>query len=175
VASLEEHIRDNGLAHERDALLLRTSEFIEQTFRIAQPNLRVNGQNFESVNQDEQNMEPFDEALDRHIWALASTRLQWQKRIAETRRKLPSEMEATMLELLEEQRKAEAEEATAVLNDVVIDHEEDIEQLPRHPHISKGLQVALALGEELDQMIPAQEERADRIKSVAMEVQVFKS
>lgn len=54
-------------------------------------------------------MESFDEALDRRIWSLADTRLQWQKRIAETRRKVPMDIENTFTELFEQQRAADAE------------------------------------------------------------------
>jgi hypothetical protein len=49
-------------------------------------------------------MEPFDEALDRRVWSLAATRMQWQKRLAETRQKLPKELELSMQELVQEQR-----------------------------------------------------------------------
>lgn len=45
-------------------------------------------------------MEIFDETLDRRIWSLADTRLQWHKRIAETRRTIPKEIEAALSTLL---------------------------------------------------------------------------
>lgn len=63
-------------------------------------------------------MEPFDEALDRRIWSLADTRLQWHKRIAETRRELPISIEGTVVDLLEEQRVADAEELTLSMADI---------------------------------------------------------
>jgi len=53
-------------------------------------------------------MEPFDETLDRRIWSLADTRLQWHKRIAETRRTVPAETESTMKTLLEYHRELDA-------------------------------------------------------------------
>lgn len=40
--------------------------------------------------------EPFDEALDRRIWSLASTRLQWHKRISEVRRTIPNEIKTSV-------------------------------------------------------------------------------
>ena len=70
-------------------------------------------------------MEPFDEALDRRIWSLAATRLQWQKRISETRRKLPLEIQATVLELLEEHKAAEAEEIASLQEDIGFDQVEE--------------------------------------------------
>ena len=49
-------------------------------------------------------MEPFDETLDRRIWSLANTRLQWHKRIAETRRTIPTDIEGSVSSLLEQHR-----------------------------------------------------------------------
>jgi hypothetical protein len=66
-------------------------------------------------------MEPFDEALDRRIWSLADTRLQWHKRIAEARRTIPSEIE-TNISKLHEQHK-ELDTASALHPD------EDMEEL----------------------------------------------
>ena len=49
-------------------------------------------------------MEPFDEALDRRIWSLADTRLQWHRRIAETRRNVPLELGTSISSILDQQR-----------------------------------------------------------------------
>jgi hypothetical protein len=49
-------------------------------------------------------MEPFDEALDRRIWSLADTRLQWHKRIAEARRTIPTEIEANISKLCDQHK-----------------------------------------------------------------------
>jgi hypothetical protein len=46
--------------------------------------------------------ELFDEALDRRIWSLADTRMQWLKRIAETRRKRPEEVATELAKMIEE-------------------------------------------------------------------------
>lgn len=70
-------------------------------------------------------MEPFDEALDRRIWSLADTRLQWHKRIAETRRELPISIEGTVVDLLEEQRVADAEELTLSMADIGAEDEDE--------------------------------------------------
>lgn len=51
--------------------------------------------------------EPFDEALDRRIWSLADTRMQWLKRIAETRRKLPEELATELAGKTEEHQEFE--------------------------------------------------------------------
>jgi len=49
-------------------------------------------------------MEAFDEALDRRIWSLADTRLQWHKRIAEARRTIPKEIETNVSTLIQQHR-----------------------------------------------------------------------
>lgn len=53
-------------------------------------------------------MEPFDEALDRRIWSLADTRLQWHKRIAEARRTIPKEIETNLSALIERHRELDS-------------------------------------------------------------------
>jgi len=64
-------------------------------------------------------MEPFDEALDRRIWSLADTRLQWHKRIAEARRTIPSEIEANISKLWEQHKELDTAHP-----------DEDTEELP---------------------------------------------
>lgn len=43
-------------------------------------------------------MEPFDEALDRHIWSLSDQRLKWDKEIADRRRSRPEDIEKLVME-----------------------------------------------------------------------------
>ena len=45
-------------------------------------------------------MEPFDEALDRHIWSLSDQRLKWDKEIADRRRLRPEDIEKLVKESL---------------------------------------------------------------------------
>jgi len=75
LAQLELRIASSGLTLERDAILfhlkkvikrvhthfviilnlqLLLSQFIDATFKIAQPNLRVNGRNFEELDENEE-------------------------------------------------------------------------------------------------------------------------
>lgn len=62
-------------------------------------------------------MEVFDETLDRRIWSLADTRLQWHKRIAETRRSIPSEIESTVSNLLAQHRELDTATFTVPVDD----------------------------------------------------------
>ncbi|TFK42847.1 hypothetical protein BDQ12DRAFT_732446 [Crucibulum laeve] len=152
LARLDGHL--NGTTTlERDALVAHLNEFIDQTFKIAEPNLRINGHTFESLDQDGQNMEPFDEALDRRIWSLADTRLQWHKRIAEARRQTPVYLKTSLLDLLRQRQvddniklvdEATTEESTNEGDDGIL--------IPHYEQLRNGFQKTSALGMELDQV-----------------------
>ncbi|KAF8738623.1 hypothetical protein AX14_010913 [Amanita brunnescens Koide BX004] len=101
----EENINNSGLANERDLLQAHILQFIDQTLTSTQPNLRINGRPY--GHMDDNQCEPFDEALDRRIWSLADTRMQWLKRIAETRRKLPEEVARELAGKTEEHQEFE--------------------------------------------------------------------
>lgn len=62
-------------------------------------------------------MELFDETLDRKIWSLADTRLQWHKRIADTRRAVPGEIEKTISSLLDQHKDLDITSSPELLND----------------------------------------------------------
>lgn len=108
-------------------------QFIDKTFEMTRPNVRVNGQNLEDINEDEEgarlapswlsdahlwgwdaDMEPFDEGFDRHIWSLSDQSLRWDLQIARERRTKPEEIERQMRELLASQAELDAEEAAAL-------------------------------------------------------------
>ncbi|KAG6813098.1 hypothetical protein H0H92_013952 [Tricholoma furcatifolium] len=118
------------------------------SINTAQPNLRVNGHNYETLDENEHNTEPFDEALDRRIWSLADTRLQWQKRIAEKRRALPLEVEKTVLDLFNQQHGVDAEVSEAMQGEMADDLDSEDDTVP---HIDEGFHKTIALVEELDQ------------------------
>jgi len=73
-----------------------------------------------SVSAD---VEAFDEALDRRIWSLADTRLQWHKRMAKTRREVPSEIQTHMSSLL-----TKSQEQDQVLSQLDKDDTMEIEE-----------------------------------------------
>lgn len=55
-------------------------------------------------------IEPFDEALDRHIWSLSDQRLKWDREIARTRTEKPREVEIMLQDLFDRQHEVETEE-----------------------------------------------------------------
>ena len=93
-------IRCLAVSNESICLFTFSTQFLETLFDVARPNLRINGRTTEEpseVVEEDDNMEPFDEALDRHIWSLSDQRLKWDKDIAERRRTRPREIEALIL------------------------------------------------------------------------------
>lgn len=113
-------------------------------------------------------IEPFDESLDRRIWSLADTRLQWHKKIAETRRKVPIDIENSLTTVFKEDRATAAEELAIEEEEYLAEQEvadgepyykclnfrvqQHKEPLPNYPEVEEGFQKILALGEQLDQV-----------------------
>ncbi|KAF8906016.1 hypothetical protein CPB84DRAFT_1770831 [Gymnopilus junonius] len=170
----ERTIASRALSEEQDTIMAHLDQFIERTFNLAQPNLRVNGTNFESLDESGREMDPFDETLDRRIWSLADTRLQWHKRIAETRRSVPAEIESTVVTLLERHRELDSillPVGSEVLRDDELDTEEDS---LRQRRVEQALQNTSLLANELEQTISRQQERGDLAKVVVAEVKSLK-
>ncbi|KAJ3998052.1 hypothetical protein F5050DRAFT_1747388 [Lentinula boryana] len=150
---------------ESSSLSQHLDQFIQNTFRLVQPNLRVNGQSFERSEDD---IEPFDESLDRHVWSLHDQRLGLQKTIAVTRRIEPSKIEKTMLGSLEQYHKLDALESE--LEDFPEDLTMDIDDTAAfRPEVDALLRTA-AWAQELSQSIPNQTERTTRLKTVTAEL-----
>ncbi|KAJ3866899.1 hypothetical protein EV359DRAFT_79084 [Lentinula novae-zelandiae] len=152
---------------ESSALSQHLDQFIQNTFRLAQPNLRVNGQSFDERVEDD--IEPFDEALDRHVWSLHDQRLGLQKTIATTRRTEPWKIEKTLLGSLEQNHKLDGLESE--FNDsqehltMGIDGVEDLQ-----PEVEDALLQTTAWAQELSQSIPNQTERTARLQNVTTEL-----
>jgi len=175
VSQLQERIvAAKGLSQERDVIIAHLDQFIERTFGLAQPNLRINGTNFESLDESGREMDPFDETLDRRIWSLADTRLQWHKRIAATRRTVPTEIESTLSTLLERHRELDAALLPVGSEEIPEEEPTTEEETLRRQRVEQALQNTSALANELDQTVSRQQERGDRIKVIAMEVKTLK-
>lgn len=108
---------------------------MDSVFEIAKPNIRVNGQNFEEISENDEGatrpyiippgyspfirkeIEPFDEALDRHIWSLSDQRLKWDRMMARTRVERPREVEAMLQDLFDCQQDAAAQDVEVAVDD----------------------------------------------------------
>lgn len=86
-------------------------------------------------------VEAFDEALDRRIWSLADTRLQWHKRMAKTRREVPSEIQTRMSSLF-----AKGQEQDQIISqlseDDTMEGEEPLEGRPSFKAIFRDMLMA---------------------------------
>ncbi|KAI0328089.1 hypothetical protein GY45DRAFT_1326747 [Cubamyces sp. BRFM 1775] len=175
LTALDEQLSGSSSAEDREALLAHLHRFIDRTFEMARPNVRVNGQNLEDINEDEEDMEPFDEGFDRHIWSLSDQSLRWDLQIAKERRTKPEEIEKQMRELLASQAELDAEEAAAMA-EVGEDNVQAEEDLPAdmHQHIEDIASQTFAIVEELKQAVPVQLERSERVKTVAAEINALK-
>ncbi|KAK0502991.1 hypothetical protein EDD18DRAFT_614218 [Armillaria luteobubalina] len=172
---VEEQIRTQGLESQRAAMVAHAQQYLDKMFSMAQSNLRINGRN-QPLTEGDPDMEPFDEALDRRIWALADTRLGWHKVVAETRRTVPMEIEATFEKLIRQERDTDAAD-----DDLDISVDEDNEPLPgdeflarRYSKIQDELHKAIAETTSLDQAIPNQTERSHKYENVSAEIKTLK-
>lgn len=90
----------------------------ERMWEMTKPNLRVNGFNYEDFVESEYDVaaplavsqlttatEPFDESLDRQIWALNTERVNWETKVVEKRRIKAGEV-ANLIDDLELRRDA---------------------------------------------------------------------
>jgi len=174
-AALDEELSQSGSTSEREALRLHVQQFIERAFELTRPNLRVNGRNFEEVDTDEQEEEPFDEGFDRHIWSLAEQSLKWDREIAEKRRHQPKEVEKLMESLLERQREVDQELAEEEVDDD--EHMDDVQDdlhATTYENISEVAMKLNAITDELLQSVPLQAERAERVQVFEAEIKALK-
>ncbi|KZT28640.1 hypothetical protein NEOLEDRAFT_1129489 [Neolentinus lepideus HHB14362 ss-1] len=168
--ALDERLVASGLAQEREALVPYISEFVSSTFQIAKPNIRINGQNSEEVDEEEE-MESFDEALDRRIWSLSDQRLKWDREIASKRQTRPKEVADMIQDLLERQREDDEEFANTIAADSEGAADVGTDALDaRYPELQTSFAELTALSKELQQAAPVQLERSLRVRSVEEEV-----
>ncbi|KZT03421.1 uncharacterized protein LAESUDRAFT_738283 [Laetiporus sulphureus 93-53] len=174
MAILDEELAQGGPSEERGLIAQHLKQFVDRTFEKTRPNIRVNGRNAEDVDVDEEEEEPFDEGFDRHIWALSEQSLKWDKELAARRQKHPVEVERLLEELLNRQRAVDEElaaegdgdgDTVPLYNDLPPDAYENIEQITLKLN---------AITDELNQSVPLQLERSERVQDVAATVKTLK-
>ncbi|KAH9048086.1 hypothetical protein EDB84DRAFT_1574975 [Lactarius hengduanensis] len=171
----DQRIRQNGLESERASLLPHLQQFINTTFEKAEPNVRINGKNFEEVKDgdDDNEVEPFDEALDRETWSLYNERLQWDLELATKRRKRPQEV----ANLLENIFKAQ-ETAMGELDEPADEEEDHLDpSLPDETMLAETRDTfsnVVGLSEGLSQTVKTQRDRVGRLKEAEEEVNAIK-
>ncbi|KAJ6584808.1 hypothetical protein B0H19DRAFT_1106702 [Mycena capillaripes] len=155
-------------ARRREEMLKSSQEYVDETFKISQANIRINGRDFDSLQPHEQDAEPFDEALDRKIWALAGSRLEWHRKIATERREKPLILEDALQELVKEHETLDAElEIPPTLPDV----DDEGPELDVDDAVMGQI---FAVTGELTQTLPNQRERSERSRAVEAEYKALK-
>ncbi|KAJ3480358.1 hypothetical protein NLI96_g8410 [Meripilus lineatus] len=161
---------------EKDALKVHLYKMIERTFEMCKPNLRINGKNYEDMNEDEEGIEPFDESFDRHIWSLSDQSLNLDGEVARERREEPEKMHALMQTILEKQNavdEKEAEDIMQVEDNELRKAESDVPDQVYENTEAVARQI-YAITEELQQSVTAQLERSQRLTEVAAEIKSLK-
>ncbi|KIK91654.1 hypothetical protein PAXRUDRAFT_830657 [Paxillus rubicundulus Ve08.2h10] len=154
---------------DKGVLLPHIHQFLESLFEIARPKIRINGCITEVPCGDEDELERFDEALDRHIWSLSDQRLKWDKEIAGHRRTRPGEIERALLKSLAQHHMSDMD----VAEDPSTYHELMPKQLGCE--LEQTLLGAISLAPQLAQSIASQHARTTKIKPVSAEVKALKS
>ncbi|KAI4518353.1 DUF572-domain-containing protein [Schizophyllum commune Loenen D] len=146
---------------EQEAARKALDSYVEGMITAMKANVRVNGQEMDTVNEEDLDTEPFDEALDRKIWSLNATNLDWHKQLAHQSKTQPQEIEERMRELVEERMAVDAapagrEEDGEVEVEDVADAEAIFEQ------IEEVFTETSALNREVVQSLVTQQERIAR-------------
>ncbi|KAF7346151.1 hypothetical protein MSAN_01841900 [Mycena sanguinolenta] len=162
--------RRNLPARRKEEMLQQSQQYVDQWSTIAQANIRINGRDFDSLQPHEQDAEPFDEALDRKIWALAGSRLEWHRKIALERRNKPLSLEHTLQELVKEH---ETLDADWDMEEPSLADVEDDDGLQVNVDDAVMGQIFAVTG-ELTQSLPTQRERSERSRDVEAEFKALK-
>ncbi|KIY51145.1 hypothetical protein FISHEDRAFT_71435 [Fistulina hepatica ATCC 64428] len=166
--TLEEELSNSQLSEkEKIDALVDVREYSRRVFTALAPNLRVNGHNFEEVDEAHLDEDPYDEALDRRISAMGATRLQWHKRLAETRRQKPQDIRDSLITLFNETRPQSFESDEETLPEA---DEPDVFSSPSLNPIHDTFDYTAALSQELTQTVPDQYERSIRVRAVEAEI-----
>jgi hypothetical protein len=162
---LDLELESQGVSQDRESFLPHINQFLDTLFAITRPNLRINGRTTEEpYDDDDEGMEPFDEALDRHIWSLSDQRLKWDREIGVRRRTRPTEIEALVQGVYTQHRSVDM--------DIDANQESDVSDLDssQHDPVTEETFVnAITMSAQLSQY-----ERANRFAAVSNEVKALK-
>ncbi|KAI0278035.1 hypothetical protein BC826DRAFT_1113586 [Russula brevipes] len=146
-------------------------QFIDTTFEKAKPNVRINGKKFEELKDedDDREVEPFDEALDRETWSLYNQRLQWDLELATKRRKRPQEV----TDLLENLFKVQDAALGELDQPVEEDEDRPDTSLPEDAVLAETSDTFSKVA-ALSETVSTQHERLTRLEDVEEEVSAIK-
>ncbi|KAG2066134.1 hypothetical protein BDR04DRAFT_1059771 [Suillus decipiens] len=167
---LDLELESQGVSQDRELFLPHINQFFDTLFAITRPNLRINGRTTEEpCDDDDEKIEPFDEALDRHIWSLSDQRLKWDREIGGRRRTRPTEVEALVQGVYIQHR--------GVDMDIDANQESyvsDLDDIQLDLAMEETFMNAVTMSAQLSQSISMQYERASRFTAVSSEVKALK-
>ncbi|KAG1756211.1 uncharacterized protein EDB91DRAFT_147 [Suillus paluster] len=166
---LDLELQSQDASQDRDTFLPHINQFLDTLFAITRPNLRINGRTTEDPCDDEEEMEPFDEALDRHIWSLSDQRLKWDREIAGRRRTRPTEVEALVQGVYAQHRGVDMDTDANQKSEL-----SDFDDSQLDPGMEDTFVNAVAMSAQLSQSISMQHERVNRFITVSSEVKALK-
>lgn len=158
---------------DQEAARKALDEYLEGIFVAMKKNVRVNGQEMDSVNEDELDTEPFDEALDRKIWSLNATNLDWHKQLAHQSKSQPQEIQGMLSTVLEERQQFDAMSVSDDGEEEVIPDIEDA--TARFEQIEDVFGETQALNREIVQSLSTQKERVQRDIEVEADMKHLRS
>ncbi|KAF7299130.1 hypothetical protein MIND_00861500 [Mycena indigotica] len=170
---IEQEAREYATQHNLppDSFLQSATIYANEVFKIAQSNIRVGGRDYDTLQPHEQDAEPFDEVLDRQIWALAGTRLEWLYKISSDRREEPGKLADRLLAHFREADAIEAQWEAEMPS--FMDEDEDMDTGPvLNIDASLGQEI-MSVSNELGQTLPAQQERAKRARRVEADIKAI--
>ncbi|KAG1883136.1 hypothetical protein F4604DRAFT_1921041 [Suillus subluteus] len=167
---LDLELESQGVSQDRESFLPHINQFLDTLFAITRPNLRINGRTAEEpYDDDDEEMEPFDEALDRHIWSLSDQRLKWDREIGGRRRTRPTEIEALVQGVYTQHRSVDME-----IDAIQEPYLSGLDDSQLDPTMEETFVDAVTMSAQLCQSISMQYERANRFTAVSSEVKALK-
>ncbi|KAL5495300.1 hypothetical protein ACEPAI_763 [Sanghuangporus weigelae] len=162
IAALESRLAERGSEDQRHVFLPHIKQASSFPYISLLRLMRCVGLLSDDPNEtnpiDWQDMDQFDEALDRRVWSLSDQRLKWDLEIALKRRGVPMEVEALMRDLIAQQRQHDEDLLIGKEGDMDVDEE----ALEGQQNLSTLNPELVEFGAEVQQLLPEQLERTHR-------------
>ncbi|KZV61878.1 hypothetical protein PENSPDRAFT_642897 [Peniophora sp. CONT] len=159
--------RLGGEADEKTAREMRAAiqNFLDGSYSLAEKNIRANGHNLDELDPSKEDDEPFDEALDKKIWALHTERITRDLDLAKKRRTRPREIEGMLSDMLRQRRVAAEKDHDLDEDDDWVPEDNALDERALK-EAAKVVSKSSALAEELDKAVGKDRERLQRVQAV---------
>ncbi|VDB88626.1 unnamed protein product [Peniophora sp. CBMAI 1063] len=140
-------------------------DFLDGSYSLAEKNIRANGHNLDELDPSKEDDEPFDEALDKKIWALHTERITRDLDLAKKRRARPREIEGMVSDMLRQRRVAAEKDHDLDEEDDWVPEDNALDERSLK-EAAKSISKSSALAEELQTSVAKERERMERALSV---------